>query len=150
MAFLFETSWQVKWDFFERVYDTNLNKSIVRPVTCPAEYYLETTQANPFANYTSVIDETKIFEKHQGIRKGASKEYGYTGPLYRNIRDNYWNADVEKSTYNKDCLYWCLDIETRSGVNSTGFPVAHKSLEEITMFQIFDSKLNSIVVFGTR
>jgi len=147
---LFESSWQKNWVTFERLYCTDTKTSIVREVHLDAEYYVETSATNPHAHYSFVLDDTRKFEKTTQRKKGANLEFGYLNSLYRNIRDNYWNKDVSKSKYNTKPLYWCLDIETRSGVVKSGFPRPEEALEEITMFQIYDKELDALILLGTK
>ena len=81
-------------------------------------------------------------EKKQGKARDGRDHYGFTDAMYRNIKDNYWNNDG----YRKDARIWYLDIETRSGVVSKGFPVPEKALEEVTLIQIFDSASKTMIV----
>lgn len=148
--YLFEAAWQDNWDYYERVYDTQLKRSIKRKIDARPEYYVESTKQNPLAHYKYILDQDRVFEKQTRPKKGMGEEYGYQDALYSHIRDNYWNVDMFQTKYNNKTRYWCLDIETRSGVHSTGFPVPNKALEEITMFQIFDSEINELILLGTK
>lgn len=148
---LFESSWTKNWVTFERLFDTTTKKIIVREIrNNNPEYFIETDANNPRAHYTSVLDKHRKFEKHSRGRKGANLEFGYQSSLWVNIRENYWNIDSSKNNYNPTPLYWCLDIETRSGVVKSGFPKPEETLEEITMFQIYDKGLDALILLGTK
>jgi len=140
---LFETAWKEKYEFYERVYDTQLKKSVKRKITTPYEWY------EPYSKglYTYILDETIKLDKKQGHSlKNTDGAYGILNPIYRNIRDNYWGKDQ----YNTNGRVWYLDIETRVGTCSKGFPVPEKALEPISLIQIFDSELDMIIMIGVR
>lgn len=143
---LFEASWKEGYDFFERVYDTDLKKSVQRKIHLPSEWYQE--QSN--GDYSFILDDNiKLVKKQGNYYNKAIKEitkYGHTDPLYRNIKDNYWNKEL----YNKDANIWYLDIETRSGVVAKGFPEPKKALEEVVLIQVFDSSRQEMYVIGSR
>lgn len=143
MSKLFETSWKDKYNFYERVYDTNLKKSIKKKIVVPYEWYEPSSKGL----YTYILDDTVKLEKRQGYSlKNTDGAYGILNPLYRNIRDNYWGKDL----YNVNARTWYLDIETRVGTCSTGFPVPEKALEPISLIQIFDSELDTVIMIGLR
>ena len=148
--YLFEGAYQENWKLFERVYDMVEKKSIIREAQTTAEYYVESDPTNPRAHYSFILDQERKFEKHTRSKKGMSDEYGYTGAVYRHIRDNYWNIDNTQTKFNTKPNYWCLDIETRSGVVKSGFPHPDEANEEITMFQIYDKELDTLLLLGTK
>ena len=139
---LFEATFRVGYEYFERVYDTDLKKSVQRKVTTPAEWYEE----NSKGLYSAILDDNVKLEKRQGRAKDGRSHHGFLDPMYRNIRDKYWGQDK----YNMEPRIWYLDIETRVGTCSSGFPVPEKALEPISMFQIFDTKTNVMFVLGVR
>jgi DNA polymerase elongation subunit (family B) len=139
---LFESSWKEGYEFFERYYDENLNMSMKKRIDLPFEWYEE----DPRGLYTYILDDTVRLSKKQGNAKQGREQYGFLDPMYRNIRDNYWNQD--KFNTKPRILY--LDIETRSGTVSTGFPVPEKSLEPISMFQIYDSNTKNMIILGLK
>ncbi|UOK16916.1 putative DNA polymerase [Vibrio phage phiKT1024] len=142
MTKLFEASWRDKYQFFERYFDTELNRSFTSEVTCPYEWYEPSSKGL----YTYILDPSIKLEKRQGNAKQGRDHYGFLDPMYRNIRDNYWG----KGKYNLKPRIWYLDIETRVGQNSTGFPVAERAAEQISMFQIYDNKEDIIIMLGLR
>jgi hypothetical protein len=103
---LFESTWREKYTFFERYYDTELKKSVKNRVHLPYEWYTEISNGT----YTSILDESIKLEKEQGNANKGRDNYGFLDPMYRNIRDNYWNQDA----YHLEPRIWYLDIETRS------------------------------------
>lgn len=143
---LFESTWREGYEYFERVYCTDLKRSIKRKVDISHEWYEPSTRGH----YKSVLDASITLDKKQGRSKDARGHYGVLDPMYRNIRDNYWNVESENSKYNKNPRVWWLDIETRSGTVSKGFPVPELALEPICMIQIYDSVLNQVIMIGTK
>lgn len=139
---LFESSWRDGFSFYERYYDTQLKKSIKKQIDLPYEWY------EPLSTgiYTSILDETIRLDKKQGNSKDGKDQYGFLDPMYRNIRDNYWNKDA----YNLKPNIWYLDIETRVSTCSTGFPVPEKAAEPISLMQFFDTNTDVMYVLGTR
>lgn len=142
MTKLFEATWRDGFQFHERFHDTIQNKSRQKRIDVPAEWYEPSSKGH----YTYILDDTIRLEKKQGRSKDGRGHYGFLDPMYRNIRDNYWNNDG----YNADPRIWYLDIETRSGTCSTGFPVPEKALEPICLMQFFDSKENTMFILGLR
>lgn len=142
MTQLFESTWREGYDFYERYYDTNLKKSIKRQIKLPYEWYEPSSRGL----YSFILDPTIKLEKKQGNAKQGRDHYGFLDPMYRNIRDNYWN----QGKYQLDPRIMYLDIETRVGQNSTGFPVPSKAAEQISMIQIFDSETQHVIMLGLR
>lgn len=138
----FETSWRDGYEVYERYYDTDLGRSFKNKITIPYEWYEECSTGL----YTSILDDSIRLEKRQGTAKQGRGHYGFLDPIYRNIRDNYW----KDSKYNKTPRIWSLDIETRVGTCSIGFPDPNKALEPVSLIQIYDNKLNTMFVLGTR
>ena len=102
----FEATWRNGYQFFERYFDTNLQQSMASEVRLPHEWY----ESSSKGLYTFILDENIRLERKQGNAKQGRDQYGFIDPMYRNIRDNYWNKDA----YNLDPRVWYLDIETRS------------------------------------
>ena len=52
---------------------------------------------NPKDNglYESILDPALRFDKKQGRSKDGRGHYGFTDPVYRNIRDNYWQKQFQ-------------------------------------------------------
>ena len=105
MAKLFESTWRSGYEFIERYYDTNINQSVNKKITVPYEWYEE--QSNGL--YSSILDDSIRLDKKQGNAKQGRGHYGFLDPMYRNIRDNYWDNDG----YNLTPRVFYLDIETR-------------------------------------
>jgi DNA polymerase elongation subunit (family B) len=139
---LFEATWRNGYEFIERYYDTELNKSFTSRINLPHEWYEPSSRGH----YTSILDATIKVDKKQGRSNDAKGHYGVLDPMYRNIRDNYWN----QGKYNIEPRIWYLDIETRVGQNSTGFPKPDKSLEQISLMQIYDNKEKVMYMLGLR
>lgn len=104
---LFETAWRDGYQFFERTFDTNLNRSTTQEITVPYEWY----EPHSKGLYQNILDPEIRLDKKQGRAKEGRNQHGFTDPLYRQIRDKYW----KDSAYNKNPRIWWLDIETRSG-----------------------------------
>ena len=139
---LFESTWRSGYEFYERVYDDQLGRSIKRKINLPYEWYEPSSRGL----YSFILDESIKLDKKQGRAKAGREHYGFLDPMYRNIRDNYWN----QNKFNLTPRIWYLDIETRVGTCSTGFPVPEKALEPISLIQFFDSKEVVMFVLGLR
>ena len=140
---LFESTFRDGYEYFERVFCTDLKKSIKRKVNLTHEWYEPSSRGN----YRSILDPEIKLDKKQGRAQDGKDQYGLLDPMYRNIRDNYWG---KQDGYNKSPRVWDLDIETRSGINSRGFPIPELALEEVCMVQIFDSDLKQIIMIGVK
>lgn len=141
---LFEASWKEGYTFFERYYDTDLKKSVKNEINLPYEWYEPSSRGL----YTAILDETLKLDRKQGNAKQGREHFGFLDPMYRNIRDNYWNCN----SYNLKPRVMHLDIETRVGTqkNSTGFPVPDKALEPISMIQIMDTVSEQVIMLGVK
>ena len=139
---LFEATWRDGFNFYERYYDTHLNRSMQSRINLPYEWYEQSSRGH----YTYILDETIVLDKKQGNAKQGRDQYGFLDPMYRNIRDNYWNQDK----YNLEPRIWYLDIETRVGTCSTGFPIPEKAAEPISLMQFYDNKAKVMFVLGVR
>lgn len=138
---LFESSFIKDFEYYERVFDTELNRSVIRKITVPFEWF----EPSDRGQYISITDSTKRFERKQGNSKQARGKDGVFNPIERTIRDNYWG-----NNYNKNPRVFHLDIETRTGTNSKGFPKPELALEPVCLIQVHDSHSNTIFVFGDR
>ncbi len=139
---LFESAWRSKYEFFERYYDTDLNRSLSRKIDLPYEWYEPSSRGL----YESILDSEIKLDKKQGKARDGRDNYGFIDPIYRSIRDNYWG----KNSYNLNPRIFYLDIETRSGQNSVGFPTPEKALEEISLIQFYDNIEKTLFVLGSR
>lgn len=139
---LFEATWREKYEFYERVYDTVQQKSIVRQIDSTYEWFEERDKAP----YGSILDDNIRLEKKMGLSRGNYEKYGLTDPMNINIRENYW----QDSRFNLDPRIFYLDIETRVGTCSKGFPVPDKAAEPISKIQIFDNKEQCVLLLGVK
>ena len=139
---LFEATWRDDFNFFERYYDTESKTSKKEKINLQYEWFEESS----FGTYSFILNNDIKLIKKEGRFKNSSEKYGFLDPMYRNIRDNYWNKDA----YNLDPNIWYLDIETRVGTCSTGFPVPEKAAEPISLMQFFDTSKNIMIVLGLR
>ena len=138
----FEATWRDGFEYYQRVFDTDLGRSIKSRVDLRCEYY----EPSSTGLYTFILDDEIRLERKQGNAKQGREHYGFMDPMYRNIRDNYWNKDA----YNLEPRVWYLDIETRVGTCSTGFPVPEKAMEPISLMQFYDNKENVMFVLGVK
>ena len=145
MARLFESAWRNGYEFFERYYCTEQERSFSQRIELPHEWYEPSSRGL----YASILDPEVKLDKKQGIAKNGRDQAGFTDPIYRLIRDVYWGR-TDGDRYQDSPRVMYLDIETRVGQNSTGFPKPNKAAEEITLIQAFDNKTNTMFVFGTR
>ena len=138
---LFEIGYQDGWKNFVRYFDTDLDKSCVKEIDNRTEYF----EPDPHGAYQHLITGERC-TKFLGKAKDAQEKPGVTRPIYRYIRDNVW----EKNKFNLNPRIWYLDIETRSGTCSKGFPEPKDALEPISLIQFFDSKLEVMFILGYR
>lgn len=141
---LFEASWRDGYEYFERYFDTNLNRSMCGRVDLKCEWY------EPYSKglYTYILDESIKLDKKQGNAKQGRDQYGFIDPMYRNIRDNYWNKE---NGFNNTPRILFLDIETRVGQNGySGFPKPEEANQPISMFQMYDNKEDVMILLGVR
>jgi len=141
---LFESSYKKNYDYYERYYNTETNKSESKKIEMKSEWFEESSRGT----YTSILDDSIKLVRCQGKEKDGREHYSFFNPMYRNIRENYW----KDSLYNKDARCWYFDMETMVGKNplSKGFPVPEKALEEINLIQVYDNKLDTMIVLGLR
>ena len=144
MEELFESAWKEKLNnknfYFKRVYNPQTKKSRKVQIDPIAEWYT----VDPDGDYKFILnEEIRLSRVESGYTFDGMNEYSFLDPVYKHIRDKYWNMDLN----NNDPRIMYLDIETRSGINSTGFPVPEKSLEEVSLIQIFDNFTKTMIVF---
>lgn len=140
---LFEATWRDGFNFYERTFDTQLNRSAKKHIDLQYEWYEPSSRGL----YTYILDETIKLDKKQGNAKQGREHYGFLDPMYRNIRDNYWGKE---QGYNNSPRIWYLDIETRVGTCSTGFPVPERAAEPISLMQFYDSEAKTMFILGLR
>lgn len=146
MSFLFEAQWREGYENFERVYDKSSGKSLKRKIDKMAEYFVPMATGN----YTYSLDKSIKLDKRYGTWKQGSEEFGFSDQISHHIRDEYWDVDANKAKYNKEIGIFFIDIETRTGQNSEGFPVPELALEEISMFQILCTRTNTMYLLGVK
>ncbi len=140
---LLECAWKSNFKYYKRCFDNKTKKSFAVENNKKYEWYIE----NSNGKYEYILNpEIKLEKIESSYNKEGLDKYGYTDPLYGDIRDNYWNKDL----YNSNPRIWYIDIETRSGVVSSGFPVPEKSLESVSLIQIYDNYDNTMFVLGLR
>ena len=139
---LFETYYRQEWDTFVRVFNTDTNKSESFQIPNKWEYF------KPISNglYTCITDKNLKLTKYLGTKKEADGNFGVRSPIEHYIRDHFWST----KSFNMNPRIFYLDIETRSGQNSDGFPEPSTALEQVTLIQIFDNVTNSMIVLGLR
>jgi len=136
---LFEDSWTVKGKTYIREYSEDLKKSIKRETPHKSEYYVQDT----LGTYKGFLDG-KSLRKVEGSAYNINGAYGEKSAKYVAIRDEYFG----KERYNKAPNTWYLDIETKVGYNSTGFPNAEDAAEEICLIQLWDTNTKKGYVIG--
>jgi len=135
---MFEGQWKIgKWDWYERIQQNN--KAIFRKIKTKQEYYIEDKNGQ----FKTLIDE-KPLSKKVGRPPKSIKPYSKVSDADVNIRDNYWSETDTK--YNMNPKIWYIDIETTAldSINLETVP------EEVVLIQIYDNKLNKMIILGTR
>lgn len=137
----YESSYKEKFKPFIRVYDTELKRSKSIEIDNTYEYFM------PYSKgcYTYVNDPSLKLEKFIGSYKDSKDQYGVFNPIDRYVREHFW-----KTGYNETPRTFYIDIETRSGINSRGFPTPDLALEEICLIQFFDSLTKTMYVLGLK
>lgn len=137
----YETSFKIGYNPFIRVFNTETNKS--ESISIPNKYEFYVPSSN--GDYSYIYDKNLKLEKRLGTSKESSDQYGVFNPIEHYVRDHFW-----KTGYNLNPRIWYIDIETRSGQNSTGFPKAELALEKVCLIQIYDNIDKKMYVIGTR
>ena len=115
----------------------------------PSLYIEDEYSEGPFKSFTNGRPLTEIkFDKVSDIysylkSNDNSKLYGYNNRPHKFIRDTFPNT----VDCNHEFHEWFLDIETRS---LNGFEPADRASQEITMIQIYDSKINKYILLGRK
>ena len=139
---LFETSYKEGFDNYVRVFDETTKKS--KSIKVPNKYEYFIPSENGVFSY--VYDKDMKMASYEGTYKDAEGNYGIFNPIDRYVRDNFWKS----KKYNLNPRIFYLDIETRSGVNSKGFPKPEYALEEVCLIQIYDNIEKKMIVLGLR
>lgn len=136
---LFEATYKEGFDYYERYYCTESDKSFISKIESKNEYYVPDSRGM----YSYLLDDTIKLSKRYG-RCTENISYGKLQPDMIHIRDKYWNK--EKSNYNYNARRWYIDIET------TAFDKidVESVKEELVLVQIFDSVLNTMIILGSR
>ncbi|TXG81016.1 MAG: hypothetical protein E6R13_07155, partial [Spirochaetes bacterium] len=121
---LFESAWQEDWEFYERVLNTETNKSEKRKIDKQHEFFVPKTTGL----YSYMLDDTVKLDKQYGSSKAGRDKFGLSSPIEHHIRDEYWNEDSSKVLYNTNPRIWYIDIETRVGL-SYKYPTTNKKVK---------------------
>ena len=135
---LFETTFRDGYDYFERYFNTETNKSESHKIDSKYEYFVPYS----FGEYKLITDQNLRLTRLEGASKQAKDQMGVVQPVYKHIRDTYW----KNGTYNLSPRIAYLDIETRA----KGEPDPLNAPEQITLIQVLDSKTNQAIVMGLR
>lgn len=134
---LFEASWFDDYKYFERYFDTDLDKSVSDTIDSRHEYF----EPSGNGSFSLITDSSSKFERRLGKSSDSKDHHGVTTPIYRNIRDNYWKY----KNYNSNPRVVYLDIETRA-VNKR--PDVDNAPEQITLIQMLIK--DAVIVLGLR
>ena len=138
---LFENAWVDGFEAFARVFDPAAGKSVKKQIDSWVEYFEPSSKGL----YQCVIDDGLKYTKKVGSWKQARENIGITAPQYRYIREHHWGLDA--SSYNTNPRIWYLDIETRA---LGAFPDPAKAEQQVVLIQIYDSGLDTCLVWGLR
>lgn len=138
---LFENAWVDGFEAFARVWDPAAGKSVKKQIDSWVEYFEPSSKGL----YQCVIDDGLKYTKKFGSWKQARENIGVTAPQYRYIREHHWGLDA--SSYNTNPRIWYLDIETRA---LGAFPDPAKAEQQVVLIQIYDSQLDTCLVWGLR
>ena len=140
MPELFEAAWCNDFKYYARVYNPETKTSYVKDVDASYEGFVQDSKGI----WACFTDPSIKLRKFHGRSKDMHGDgvYGATPPVYRYIRDNFW----EHHQYNLHPNIWYLDIETRalSAPDPQGVP------NEVVLIQIFDTFTNTEYVLGRK
>lgn len=135
---LFETCFRKGFSYYERYFDTNLNKSVVHELNSKYEYCIPCSNGQ----YALITDQSLHVSMLEGDSRSAKDKIGATPPIYRAIRDGYWRTGA----YNDKPRIVYLDIETRA----LGRPDPENAPEQVVLIQMLDTGSNQVIVLGLR
>lgn len=139
---LFEQSFRSGWDFYVRVYDTQTQQSQIQKLPDRWEYYTR----SPYGSNHSIYNPREAYTRHTGKGSIARTNVNPISPLDLIIREQFNGSDH----YNHNPRIWYLDIETRVGTVSPGFPKPEKALEPVSLIQILDTKTKEVFIIGDK
>lgn len=135
----FEAFYQVKYDYYERYWDTEKKDSFISKIPLVPETFIE----SPDGDHTFVIDSSIKLKRvpKKSIYGQNLKTYGSNSVGLEWIRQQYWS--FEGSNYNDNPRVWYLDIETTAhgAIDTVNCP------EQIVSIQIYDTFLNTNFIF---
>lgn len=135
---LFETAFQDKFNYYERYFNTETQKSETESIDNHFEYFIPYSTGE----FKLITDQTLNVTRLEGSSKQARGNIGVTSPIYKHIRDKYWRP----GDYNLSPRIIYLDIETRA----LGAPDPKNAPEQIILIQMLDTKTNQVIVLGLR
>ena len=136
---LFEATYREGFDFYERYYCTESNKSFISKIESKNEYYVPDSRGI----YSYLLDDKVKLSKRYG-RCTENISYGKLQPDMVHIRDKYWNK--ERSNYNYNARRWYIDIET-TALDKIDVEAVK---EELVLIQIFDTTTNTMIILGSK
>lgn len=134
---LFEQAFNKDFTSYVRLQDSDTKESEIIKLDGKREYY----EPSSNGNFTYLLDDTIKMKRCFGNYKEAKDKYGVRSSSEVYIRDNHW-----RKSYVKKPRIWYLDIETRALE-----PIdVEKVPNAITLIQIYDTFLDTMIVFGLR
>lgn len=149
--FKYEKVWvNNKNELFARLYNTEDEKSYIYNIGKGyiPEVYIEDEKADgTFKSFTNGKPLKKVNINHPGELYNFIKDhpmaYGYNNRPHKFIRDEFPNTLDSNHEFHE----MFLDIETRS---EFGFPKPELAQEEVTMIQLYDTKLKKYIILGRK
>ena len=138
----FEMSFRAAGRGYVRVFDPETNQSSIEVLPAQFESYIE----DPTGDFKGFYNPKIKYRKVLGDYKSSRNNIGMTSPQDIVIRDRFG----ERGSYNQNPRVFYLDIETRSGTVSQGFPAPEKALEPVCLVQIKDSLSKKIYIIGVK
>lgn len=138
----FEMSFQASWKCYIRTFDTTTGESNIHELPSKYESFVQDSAGAFQSFYKPEIRYRKVLSDF----KTAKQNIGMVSPIDIVIRDQFSGI----GTYNANPRVFYLDIETRTGTVSQGFPKAENAVEPVCLIQIKDSATDQIYIIGDK
>lgn len=138
----FEMSFQSNWRNYVRTWDKSRKESTIQEINSKFESFVPDSAGN----YTGFYKLENRYRKVYSDYKTARQNVGMVNPVDIIIREEYGT----KGSYNPNPRVFYLDIETRTGTVSQGFPNPQNAVEPVCLIQIKDSITEQIYIIGDK
>lgn len=138
----FENTFFADFKYWVREYNPETKASSIRKI--PSEW--ECYEPDNNGTCTNLYIPEMRLRRSYGNSAFARRNYSPINPTEIVIREMY----SKKGDYNKNPRIMYLDIETRVGTVSKGFPNPDKAYEPVSLIQFLDSETNKVHIIGDK